>query len=242
MERSANWNIREVKLLIDLMDEFKDEFKKCTNKKELRLKIASRMSEEGFNRNEAQIKKKIEYLKTKFHQEKNKSSGSAPSTWQHFDAMGQIFHSSHYYNQDNCVITDSFDSSSTSEENQINEFRRGRKRKSLVAIDNFEKKLKETFESEHRVTLSLINTIETMQNKIETMQNKMEAMENKMENKMQSLETKTAENNVLLNRILNVVQNNPTPLTSPVHSSHMSPLYNPLYNPFQFNQSSYNNQ
>ena len=44
------------------MDEFKDQFKKCTNKKELRLKIASRLREEGFTRNEAQIKKKIEHL------------------------------------------------------------------------------------------------------------------------------------------------------------------------------------
>ena len=59
IERSANWTIHEVKMLIDLMDEFKDQFKKCTNKKELRLKIASRLREEGFTRNEAQIKKKL---------------------------------------------------------------------------------------------------------------------------------------------------------------------------------------
>ena len=57
MERSANWSNHEVKKLIDLLEEFKEEFKKCTNKKELRLKIASRLREDGFTRNEAQIKK-----------------------------------------------------------------------------------------------------------------------------------------------------------------------------------------
>ena len=104
--RSPNWSFTEVRELIEFLFEFKNEFDKCSNKKECRLKIEVRLAEDGIICNEIQIKKKIESLKARFYQEKMKfsSSGSSPSTWEHYDSMAKLLHKEHSYKQDKCII------------------------------------------------------------------------------------------------------------------------------------------
>ena len=129
--------------------------------------------------------KKIEYLKTKYHQEKNKSSGSAPSTWEFFESMSRIFHQSHYYNQENCISLDSLDQGAELdlEEIENNESRRrGRKRKSLVALDNFEKRLKQSFEKEKNVTIKIINKLETLEKNSEENKQTLNSLKELMQN------------------------------------------------------------
>ena len=44
--RSPNWSFTEVRKLNELLFEFKNEFDKCSNKKECRLKIEVRLGED----------------------------------------------------------------------------------------------------------------------------------------------------------------------------------------------------
>ncbi|KAI2804970.1 hypothetical protein BLOT_003959 [Blomia tropicalis] len=40
---------------------------------------------------------------------KSSSSGSSPSTCEHYDSIAQLLHKDHYYNKEQCVILDSLE-------------------------------------------------------------------------------------------------------------------------------------
>lgn len=93
--------------LIEIWKNHDDKLKKCTNHTEVYLTMEKELLDDGFKRNAAQNKKRIQKPRQELNKEKPGVKGASPSSWPYYALIKPILSSSHYYNPELASVQES---------------------------------------------------------------------------------------------------------------------------------------